>query len=43
MNRDKKPEKPVSPSVEGEESISGDMTNPELDDDTLANAQKVGT
>lgn len=33
----------VAPSVAGEQSVSGDMPSPEADDDTLANAQAVGT
>ena len=32
----------TSPSVQGEQSVSGDMPDPESDDDTLANAQTVG-
>lgn len=31
-----------SPSVRGEQSVSGDMPNPASDDDTLANAQAMG-
>ena len=31
-----------SPSVRGEQSVSGDMPDPESDDDTLANAQAMG-
>ena len=31
-----------SPAVQGEESISGDMPDPDSDDDTLANAHAVG-
>lgn len=30
-----------SPSIKGEESVSGDMPSPESDDDTLKNAQDV--
>lgn len=33
----------TSPSVQGEQSVSGDMPDPESDDDTLVNAQQVGT
>lgn len=33
---------PTSPSVQGETSVSGDMPDPESDDDTLANAQFMG-
>lgn len=32
----------LSPSVQGEQSISGDMPAPESDDDTLENAHAVG-
>lgn len=31
------------PSSQGEQSVSGDMPSPESDDDTLANAQQVGS
>ncbi len=31
------------PSSEGEQSVSGDMPSPSSDDDTLSNAQAVGT
>lgn len=31
-----------SPSVQGEQSVSGDMPAPEADDDTLQNAQDMG-
>lgn len=31
-----------SPSVVGEQSVSGDMPDPESDDDTLANMKQVG-
>lgn len=31
------------PSVTGEQAVSGDMPTPDSDDDTLANAQAVGT
>ncbi len=31
-----------SPSVQGEESVSGDMPDPESADDTLANAHAMG-
>lgn len=30
------------PSVLGEQAVSGDMPDPEADDDTLGNAQQVG-
>ncbi len=30
------------PSVQGEQSVSGDMPDPSSDDDTLANAQAMG-
>lgn len=45
LNEDEKPEfgKSASPSVKGEESVSGDMPVPESDDDTLQNAQDMGT
>jgi len=33
---------PTPPSVQGETSVSGDMPDPESDDDTLANAQYMG-
>lgn len=33
---------PISPSVSGETSASGDMPDPDSDDDTLANAQYMG-
>lgn len=32
----------ASPSVQGEQSVSGDMPAPESDDDTLQNAQNMG-
>ena len=33
---------PIPPSIAGETSISGDMPEPESDDDTLANVQFMG-
>lgn len=33
----------TEPSIAGEQSVSGDMPTPDSDDDTLANAQAVGT
>jgi hypothetical protein len=32
----------LSPSITGEESVSGDTPDPESDDDTLENAHDVG-
>lgn len=32
----------MTPSMQGEQSVSGDMPHPESDDDTLANAQAMG-
>jgi hypothetical protein len=32
----------VPPSVDGEQSVSGDTPDPESDDDVLSNAQQVG-
>lgn len=43
LEREEKPEvDPLSPEREDEISVSGHMPDPESDDDTLANAHKMG-